>query len=405
MSTLRPGRTEGTAIIPAGTTKHPAPSSQPAVFISYSRHDQLVAEKLRELLESEGWDVWWDQDLYAGATWEEMLLRVLADCKAVIVLWSKHAAKSSWVLREAESAFLQRKLVPCVIDTSRPPAPYDTLEFAKLTGWTGGSQHPELPTLFAGLERLAEPSRIELVRPGFDTEFLGGEISLPSIPGVGDEFPYLHFSVVINPARRLAWYVAYGIEPQDFVPERPATWSPDPTLSRLFQPTNEHFFETGFDRGHLAAAKSVAWGEQRQATIAIRQAFYWTNTSPQAPDVNRSSWLSLEQFERQLANEYGRVVGFSGPVLDVDDPLHVVTDEMRGRVHARQTFRLPRRYWKVVVWQGRSLVSVCFDVPNIHGRALPRRRSLTEIEKMTGLVFPSPLHEAAPAAQVPVRLT
>src|SRR5262249_22536481 len=156
-------------------------------------------------------------------------------------------------LQEANSALSERKLVPCVLDASRPPPPYDALQFAQLTGWTGDSRHPELPKLFDGLTRLATPSRIDLVPPGFGTEFLGAEIGLPVIPGVGDEFPYLHFSVIMNPGRRLAWYVAYGIEPQRFVPERPLKWSPDPTLSWQFQPVNEHFLGTGFDRGHLAA--------------------------------------------------------------------------------------------------------------------------------------------------------
>jgi DNA/RNA endonuclease G (NUC1) len=41
------------------------------------------------------------------------------------------------------------------------------------------------------------------------------------------------------------------------VPERPFRWSPDPTLSRQFQPVDEHFRGTGFDRGHLAAATSL----------------------------------------------------------------------------------------------------------------------------------------------------
>jgi DNA/RNA endonuclease G (NUC1) len=404
MTKRPPGRTEASPIIPAGHPR-PAPSRPVDVFISYSRRDHAIAGKLRELLEYEGWDVWWDQDLYAGATWEEMLLDELAKCKAVVVLWSQHAVKSRWVLQEAHSALSEGKLVPCALDASRPPPPYDTLQFARLTGWTGGSEHPELPRLFDGLTQHATPSRIDLVRPGFDTEFLGAEIGLPVIPGVGDEFPYLHFSVIMNPGRRLAWYVAYGIEPQGFVPERPFRWSPDPTLSRQFQPVDEHFRGTGFDRGHLAAPMSVAWGEQRQAIIAIRQAFYWTNTSPQAPQVNRRSWASLEDFERLMARESGRVAGFSGPVLDIDDPLHVVTDELRGRLHSRQTFRLPRRYWKVVIWRsGRLLQSACFDVPNIDDPALPQRRSLREIEDLTGLEFSPSVHEATPAAQVRVAL-
>jgi DNA/RNA endonuclease G (NUC1) len=397
---------ESAALSPAATHSPASPSSHPDVFLSYSRGDQSIAGALRELLESEGWDVWWDEEIYAGATWEELLLGELAQCKAVVVLWSQRAAaKSDWVLREAEVAQSLGKLVPCIIDDVAPPAMFGPKQYAQLEGWSGGTEHPGLPRLFAGLEHLAAPSRIVLVRPGFDVDFLNFEIGLPSIPGVGDEFPYLHFSVVMNPARRLAWYVAYGIEPQSFVPERPSRWSPDPTLSRLFQPTNEHFLGTGFDRGHLVAPNSVGWGEERPATIALRQSYYWTNTSPQAPEVNQRTWYSLENLERSLAARSGRVVGFSGPVLDRDDPLHVVTDELRGRLHARQTFRLPRRYWKVVVWpDGGRLESACFEVPNARDlapSASPKRLSVGEVEEMTGLEFPDQVRAAIPATSLP----
>ena len=47
------------------------------VFISYARADQPVSAALCALLESEGWDVWFDQELRAGEKWESSLLEVL----------------------------------------------------------------------------------------------------------------------------------------------------------------------------------------------------------------------------------------------------------------------------------------------------------------------------------------
>jgi DNA/RNA endonuclease G (NUC1) len=148
----------------------------------------------------------------------------------------------------------------------------------------------------------------------------------------------------------------------------------------------------------MAAAKSVAWGDQRQASVAIRQAFFWTNMVPQAADVNRWSWLSLEEMERERARVEGRVVGFSGPILRSDDPLHVVTDEIRGRLHARQTFRLPKGFWKIFAWRRHgSLETACFVVPNQDGRnpsMRPRPQSIQEIESLTGLEFADSLRSA-----------
>jgi endonuclease G len=381
----------------------------PDVFISYARADQPVAEHLRELLETEGWDVWWDQEIYAGAQWEELLLGVLERTKVVLVLWSRNAKRSRWVKREAAAASARGKLVPCTLDDLLPPAPFDRLEAARLSGWSGAAAHPELSVLFSGLERLALPSRADSVRPGYDEGFLGQPIGLPTIPGVGDELPYLHFSVVMNPARRLPWYVAYNVEPQTHAPQRTDSWQPDPTLSRSFQPGNEQFLHTGFDRGHVVAVRTVAWGEPRHATVAMRQAFFWTNTSPQAPDLNQWSWLALEEWEREQATVHGRVVGFSGPVLRPDDPLHVVSDEQRGRLHALRTFRTPRRYWKVVVWSApdASLEAACFVAMNGQGRdpaAAARHCTLRQIERMTGLIFPETVRNARPVRNVAAKL-
>jgi hypothetical protein len=104
------------------------------VFISYARADQAAAERLRYVLDAEGWDVWWDQDLYAGARWEDGILHALERAKAVLVVWSKRAAKSRWVARELEVAYAADKLVPCSLDGTLPPSPYDALEVAALRG-------------------------------------------------------------------------------------------------------------------------------------------------------------------------------------------------------------------------------------------------------------------------------
>jgi endonuclease G len=242
--------------------------------------------------------------------------------------------------------------------------------------------------------------RLDAVRPGFDTRFLGRQIELPVIPGVGDEFPYLHFSVVMNPARRLAWYVAYNAEPPGERIDRPDRWLADPTLSRSFQPTDEHFARTGFDRGHLASPMTVAWGDGRRPGIAVRQSYFWTNTAPQSRRLNQRSWARLEQAERRLAAEHGRLTGFSGPVLDDADPLHVVTDEVRGRLHARRTFRLPRRFWKVAVWEGPGgPVSAAWMADN-DAAAAATAVSTERVEELTGLIFPEVVRSATPGSVV-----
>jgi DNA/RNA endonuclease G (NUC1) len=368
------------------------------VFISYARADQPVSAALCKLLESEGWDVWFDQELRAGERWERSLLGVLQEAKVVVVLWSAHALKSPWVAREAELALEADKLVPVVIDDTMPVAPFDAVEAALLRGWSGEPEHPELHVLFAGLEAHARPSRIDTVRPGYDDSFLDTKIDLPDIPGTGDEFPYLHFSVIMNPARRLAWYVAYNVRERCPESRRSDKWLPDPTLPRAFQPGDEHYRRSEFDRGHLVSPATVAWGEPRRAQIAMDQSFFWTNTSPQSPAFNQKSWLRLEVREREIAKERGGAVGFSGPLFAADDREYRGTDELRGRLRAYRTFLVPRRYFKLVVapGPGGALEVSAHCVENSTEPVSPVAVGLDDLEALTGLHFPPALHEAAP---------
>jgi endonuclease G len=374
------------------------------VFISYARTDQAIAKNVAETLRSEGFEVWFDSAIYAGAKWESMLMSTLASAKAILVIWSQRSVERPWVLKEAQIGMETRRLVPMKIDDCELPARFAAVQTAMMPGWTGTGHHPELERLLAGLSHLAPPSRIDNVRPGFDTGFLGIEVGLPIVTGVAEEFRYLHFSVVMNPARRLAWYVAYNMTPHENV-QRGDRWMPDPMLPASFQPHNDHFFGSGFDRGHLAAPLSVSWGTPRQAQLANHQSFFWTNTAPQHPDMNRGWWLAVEQWEREMVAIQGKAVGFAGPVLAEDDPVHRDLEQSIGRLRVRQNFRLPRRFWKVVIIADaqRSLKSAAFlldqdSLSKAKTSLKPEpsrfRCSVAEIEVLTGLDFGDAIRNA-----------
>src|SRR5262249_15712815 len=154
------------------------------------------------------------------------------------------------------------------------------------------------------LSKLAPPSRLAEVRPGYDPMFLGREVPMPIVTGVAEEYRYRHFSVVLNAARRLAWYSAANISRREASTERPMGWLPDRMLPLGFQPQSDHYRGTGFDRGHLTRSLAVAWGEPTFAAIARKHAFFWTNTAPQHPRMNQGWWLSLENWEDALLTSH-----------------------------------------------------------------------------------------------------
>jgi endonuclease G, mitochondrial len=156
---------------------------------------------------------------------------------------------------------------------------------------------------------------------------------------------------------------------------------------------------------HLVAPLSVSWGTPRQAQLANHQSFFWTNTAPQHPDMNRGWWLSVEKWEREIVTNHRKAIGFSGPVLAGDDPIHRDFEQSIGRLRVRQNFRLPRRFWKIVIVADAQckLQSGAFllDQDALLKTKIPLgskpsdfRCSVADIETLTGLDFGDTIRNA-----------
>jgi endonuclease G len=379
------------------------------IFLSYTHIDRQRARPIVELLESEGWTVWWDRGIEPGMAWQPELEIELANCRAVIVLWSKHSVKSKWVHHEAQAGLAKGALVPILLDPNQFPDDFAHVQATDLSGWKGETHLDEVEALLRRLAKLVPPSRIDTVRPGYDPLFLNKKrpLLLPGVTGAAAVLRYLHFTVVMNPARRLAHYVAYNSDGSQFVDApRSDRWSADPLLPESLQMNMRLLMQSSYDRGHLMARATGCWGEPRAASISERQAFYWPNVAPQHSQLNRHWWLALEQWERDMARAKGRVTGFSGPVFsDEDEPFRGEVEFEHGLV-AYDTFRVPRAYWKVVVvaaLRGKLAVAAYLmdQVTMVEQRVSPRidianyRIELADLEKVAQLRFPKPLHAAA----------
>ena len=66
-----------------------------------------------------------------------MIEERLQAAKAVVVIWSAEAVKSEWVQSEADTARTDRKLVQLTVDGTKLPRPFDRIQCADLTGWSG----------------------------------------------------------------------------------------------------------------------------------------------------------------------------------------------------------------------------------------------------------------------------
>ena len=120
----------------------PARGAMVDVFISYSRTDLAAVTRLAQMVEAEGYDVWWDADLPPHLSYGDVITAKIGMAKAAIVVWSKDSAASEWVRAEADMARNQKKLVQTALDNVMPPLPFNQIQYAEIGDWHGEADHP-----------------------------------------------------------------------------------------------------------------------------------------------------------------------------------------------------------------------------------------------------------------------
>src|SRR6476659_2325464 len=80
------------------------------VFISYSRKDKDYVSKLAAWLQGHGVTVWFDHYIDYGAKWELEIKNQLDSSSVMLIIMSKAAQQSVWVLKEIKQA--NRKAIP-----------------------------------------------------------------------------------------------------------------------------------------------------------------------------------------------------------------------------------------------------------------------------------------------------
>lgn len=129
------------------------------VFLSYSRDDLVIAGQVAERLREEGLNVFWDREIPVGKTWESHIEAELSGAKCVVVLWSSTSAASDWVRAEAAAAADRGVLAPAIIDSTRPPLRFSTIQTADLSGWRGRREDAGLANLTAAVRMFVDSDK------------------------------------------------------------------------------------------------------------------------------------------------------------------------------------------------------------------------------------------------------
>jgi len=139
--------------------------------------------------------------------------------------------------------------------------------------------------------------------------------------------------------------------------------------------TDEDYFNSGFDRGHMCPAGDNKWDRK-----AMSETFLFTNICPQVHALNEGAWNDLELACRRWARKYGDVYIVCGPILD----------DSQHRTIGRRKVVVPKRFFKVILCMQDGPKAIGFIYDN-NGRNSEKMFShattVDEVERLTGIDF------------------
>jgi hypothetical protein len=127
------------------------------IFISYANADRPRVKPLAEALLAQGWSVWWDRQIPAGKTFDQVIAEALASARCVLVLWSEQSINSNWVREEAEEGRKRGMLIPVLIDRVIPPLGFGRIQAADLINWDGTKTSEEFRKLVVDTTAILGP--------------------------------------------------------------------------------------------------------------------------------------------------------------------------------------------------------------------------------------------------------
>jgi peptidoglycan hydrolase-like protein with peptidoglycan-binding domain len=111
-------------------------------FISYHSEDRAAVAIIAEELKTLKLDVWFDSALRSGSAYDSQISQELESAKAVLTCWTPGAVKSDWVRAEADFARTRDKLIPCVLQPTELPPPFNLVQAPDLSAWAGQDNDP-----------------------------------------------------------------------------------------------------------------------------------------------------------------------------------------------------------------------------------------------------------------------
>lgn len=163
------------------------------VFVSYKAEDRRRVKPLVEALASEGFSVWWDEQIGGGAAWRREIEAELNDAKCALIVWSKRSVgpEGTFVQDEAARAQQRHVYLPVAIDKVHPPLGFGETQAFPLTGWHGDRSDPRYDALLEAARAVVAGKpfheRLSTLGSGVSRRTLlgGGVAAAAAVAGVG----------------------------------------------------------------------------------------------------------------------------------------------------------------------------------------------------------------------------
>jgi endonuclease G len=144
----------------------------------------------------------------------------------------------------------------------------------------------------------------------------------------------------------------------------------------------EDYWDTGYDRGHMAPSADFRWSKK-----ALSESYFYSNMSPQKPELNRESWAILEDRLRYTVITSGEpLIVITGPVLEPGLP----------NIGTVNKVTIPKLNYKVALdLTGTEIKGIGFIMRNGKNEYPTFSYAVTidSIEKITGINFFASLPE------------
>lgn len=146
------------------------------------------------------------------------------------------------------------------------------------------------------------------------------------------------------------------------------------TFVRTASADPDDYRNSGFDRGHLAAAADFSWSQE-----AIDGTFFMSNMSPQVPAFNRGVWKKLEEKVRGWGVVDKELFIVTGPIV-----------ERGAKRIGKNKVAVPQKFYKIVLDLSEPEVKAIGFILKNEGSSkdfMEFAVTIDSIEKITGLDF------------------